>query len=163
VKPLARPSHGAFVSVARDAQHTYIFVQFLLPRSTCNCGQLSVSIGPYILFFVNILMVSRMCLVEVERSPKPVASWYVSSFWSSPPVICGQQRDARNARLQGFYEHASSPRSKVITALSHACLYSNARNFCPQERASWNSSLRITPSTAQFVTKVVNVTSRISP
>jgi len=58
-----------------------------------------------------------MCLVEVERSPKPVASWYFNSFRSNPLVIFGRQCDARHARLEGFYEYTSSPRSKVAVPL----------------------------------------------
>jgi hypothetical protein len=50
--------------------------QFLLPRPTCNRGQLSVSIDVYpFIKKTELLMVPRMCLVEVERSPKPIASW----------------------------------------------------------------------------------------
>lgn len=65
-------------------------------------------------FFISeFLTGSRMCLVEVERSPKPVASWYFTSFWSSSFVIFGPQCDARDARLEGFHEHTFGPRSKV--------------------------------------------------
>ena len=61
----------------------------------------------------EFLTYPRMCLVEVERSPKPVASWYFNSFSLSPFVIFGRQCNARDARLEGFYEHTFSPRSKV--------------------------------------------------
>ena len=54
-----------------------------------------------------------MCLVEVERSPKPVASWYVNSSLLRPLVILRRQCDARDARLESFHEHTFSPRSKV--------------------------------------------------
>lgn len=65
-------------------------------------------------FFISEFLTDpRMCLVEVERSPKPVASWYFNSFFSSPLVIFGRQCDARDARLEGFHEHTFSPRSKV--------------------------------------------------
>jgi hypothetical protein len=67
-----------------------------------------------IYFFISeFLMGPRMCLVEVERSPKPVASWYFTSFWLSPFVIFGRQCDARDARFEGFHEHTFGPRSKV--------------------------------------------------
>jgi hypothetical protein len=69
-------------------------------------------------FFISeFLTDTRMCLVEVERSPKPVASWYFNFFCSSLLVIFGRQCDARDARLEGFHEHTFSPRSKVALLL----------------------------------------------
>ena len=74
-----------------------------------------------------------MCLVEVERSPKPVASWYFTSFWLSPFVIFGRQCDACDARLEGFHEHTFSPRSKVAVPPLKFRMFPNDSYFVSRE------------------------------
>ena len=83
MKQLAQLFHGAYIPDHEVAQHTHI-LNIRSVSATMTDWQSQETVGEhkrvYFFFFSNLLMVARMCLVEVERSPKPVASWYVASF-----------------------------------------------------------------------------------
>jgi hypothetical protein len=57
-------------------------------------------------------MCSRMCLVEVERSPKPVASWYVAIEFRDHRYLRREvilQCNASNAGSQSLYKYTNDP------------------------------------------------------
>lgn len=83
MKPLAQPFHGAYIPDHDVAQHSHNLYMHSV-SATMTDLQSRATVGEHrglsFSLLGKFLMVPRMCLVEVERSPKPVASWYVSSF-----------------------------------------------------------------------------------